>query len=46
MDAHFHEYLGAIAGMQELYAACQPEATEFHDCGGATEAAELVLADG
>lgn len=45
MDAHFHEYLGAIAGMQEVYGTCPVEATEFHDCGGETAIAELVLAD-
>jgi hypothetical protein len=32
MDPHFHEYLAAIAGMQEVYGDrldCHP--TEFHD---------------
>lgn len=31
MDAHFHEYLAAVAGLQELYGCCSAETTEFHE---------------
>jgi len=32
MDAHFHEYLAAVAGMQEVYGEPQDgQPTEFHD---------------
>lgn len=32
MDAHFNEYLAAVAGMQELYGdRGEDHPTEFHD---------------
>jgi hypothetical protein len=32
MDAHFNEYLAAVAGMQDLYGhAAEDHPTEFHD---------------
>lgn len=32
MDAHFHEYLAAVAGMQDLYGhPAEDHPTEFHD---------------
>jgi hypothetical protein len=32
MDAHFHEYLAAVAGMQECYGhPAEDHPTEFHD---------------
>ncbi len=32
MDAHFNEYLAAVAGMQELYGdGGEDHPTEFHD---------------
>ena len=32
MDAHFNEYLAAVAGMQDLYGhAPEDHPTEFHD---------------
>ena len=44
MDPHFHEYLAAVAGMQDLYGEPPHEgATEFHagPCGfESTEVAE------
>lgn len=31
MDAHFHEYLAAVAGMQEFYGhPTEEQPTEFH----------------
>jgi|688.fasta_scaffold2298023_1 hypothetical protein len=45
MDAHFSEYLAAIAGMQELYGACPAETTEFHDASGEPATAPLVLVE-
>ncbi len=30
MDAHFHEYMGAVAGMQDLYGEPALEHTDFH----------------
>lgn len=30
MDAHFHEYLAAVAGMQDLYGHPAEQPTEFH----------------
>lgn len=44
MDAHFHEYLAAVAAMSELYGERGDEhPTEFHDvasCHGAGETVE------
>lgn len=31
MDAHFREYMGAVAGMQELYGDPARGLSEFHD---------------
>jgi hypothetical protein len=31
MDAHFHEYMAAVAGMQELYGEPAHGLSEFHD---------------
>jgi len=32
MDAHFNEYLAAVAGMQDLYGqSAEDHPTEFHD---------------
>jgi len=30
MDAHFREYMGAVAGMQDLYGEPAVEHTDFH----------------
>jgi hypothetical protein len=42
MDAHFNEYLAAVAGMQELYGdGGEDRPTEFHhDC----VAADVIVA--
>ncbi|MBM3955872.1 MAG: hypothetical protein FJ309_14870 [Planctomycetes bacterium] len=54
MDAHFREYLGAVAGMQELYGEPAHEHTDFHpqadtaDCpltGGAPAVEPVVVAE-
>lgn len=44
MDAHFHEYLAAVAGMQDLYGhAADEQPTEFHgDVTVAASAAAVV----
>lgn len=35
MDAHFHEYLAAVAAMSELYGERGDDhPTEFHDAAG------------
>jgi hypothetical protein len=40
MDAHYSEYLAAIAGMQDCYGASEDGAlTEFHDTDVPTDAA-------
>ncbi|MFM8735303.1 MAG: hypothetical protein ACKOC8_08935 [Pirellulales bacterium] len=37
MDAHFSEYLAAVAGMQDLYGhPAEDHPTEFHDDESAT----------
>jgi len=47
MDAHFSEYLAAVAGMQDTYGvSCDCLATEFHDmavppCSQTAVSAEL-----
>lgn len=50
MDAHFHEYMGAVAGMQDLYGEPTLEHTDFHaEAGGecpltaATQAGEQTV---
>lgn len=39
MDAHFREYLGAVAGMQELYGEPAHEHTDFHPQADTADAA-------
>lgn len=43
MDAHFREYLGAVAGMQELYGEPAHEHTDFHPPADVAKAAECPL---
>lgn len=46
MDAHFHEYLAAVAGMQDCYGhPAEDHPTEFHDEGVAHEAAIEPVAE-
>ena len=43
MDPHFHEYLAAVAGMQEFYGEPADEGrSEFHDESAASAAGETV----
>ena len=47
MDAHFREYLGAIAGMQELYGDRPDDCpSDFHLPEAAAAAPEVVPAVG
>jgi hypothetical protein len=46
MDAHFREYLGAVAGMQELYSAPAHEHTDFHPPADAAGTADCPLTGG
>jgi hypothetical protein len=42
MDSHFHEYLAAVAGMQELYGEPHHEGeSEFHSEAAAFEPSDL-----
>ena len=44
MDPHFHEYLAAVAGMQEIYGEPAEEGrSDFHDESAVAEAGETVL---
>jgi len=52
MDAHFHEYLAAIAGMHDIYGDFGDDhPSDFHepaehcDAAAATSAAGAVIAD-
>lgn len=43
MDPHFHEYLAAVAGMQEIYGEPAEEGrSDFHDESAVAEAGETV----
>jgi hypothetical protein len=43
MDAHFHEYLAAIAGMHDIYGdAGDDHPSEFHESAAAPAAAAVV----
>jgi hypothetical protein len=45
MDAHFADYCGAVAGMQELYGEpCDDQPTDFHEAPASESAgAELPV---
>ena len=44
MDAHFSEYLAAVAGMQDLYGhPAEDHPTEFHDEFSPTEPAGAAV---
>jgi hypothetical protein len=43
MDAHFNEYLAAVAGMQDLYGhPAEDHPTEFHDDAAVTPVADVA----
>lgn len=43
MDAHFHEYLAAVAAMSELYGERGDDhPTEFHDAAAGHDVGEAV----
>jgi hypothetical protein len=45
MDAHFSEYLAAVAGMQEVYGEPhEGQPTEFHEADAPAPVAEPALA--
>ena len=49
MDAHFNEYLAAVAGMQSTYGErCDSRPTEFHDdtVPAITDAVEVEVSAG
>jgi len=47
MDAHFHEYLAAIAGMHDIYGdAGDDHLSEFHESGAVPAAAAAVVESG